>query len=258
MLQKGNRDFLFVEFFSMGFIISTDLFNFLLDQFEHMQDELDRRREECIQLRTVLANASLEEQPFSLLSRASELPDAEELFTAYETQKSVISQLQEQLSDEKSRAKETEAEMRGELEKLGKTCSEQQMVINQTINKGPANNTEACLQHEISRLTGENFDLREKIEEISSSNKRLKKQLKLYMKRLNEVGAALPDVGAADGGGGAGGNEVETRQQLNSESNLPVIRKKEHDFLGMFKYEKEREPQVLKALIYGTNIFNVY
>ena len=42
-------------------------------------------------------------------------------------------------------------------------------VINATINKGPANNTEACLQHEITRLTGENFDLREKIENLAST-----------------------------------------------------------------------------------------
>ena len=76
------------------------------DQFEHLQDELERRREECIQLRTVLANVSLDEQPFSLLSRSSELPEAEELFTAYETQKSVIAQLQDQLADEKARTKD--------------------------------------------------------------------------------------------------------------------------------------------------------
>ena len=42
-------------------------------------------------------------------------------------------------------------------------------MINATINKGPANNTEACLQHEITRLTGENFDLREKIENLAST-----------------------------------------------------------------------------------------
>ena len=34
-------------------------------------------------------------------------------------------------------------------------------VINATINKGPANNTEACLQHEITRLTGEGRDSEE-------------------------------------------------------------------------------------------------
>ena len=61
-------------------------------------------------------------------------------------------------------------------------------VINATINKGPANNTEACLQHEITRLTGENFDLREKIENLGDTIKRLKRQLKAYMKRLNDAG----------------------------------------------------------------------
>lgn len=76
----------------------------------------------------------------------------------------------------------------GDLEKLSKTCNEQQQVINHTINKGPTNNTEACLQHEITRLTGENFDLREKIENLNETIKRLRRQLKSYMKKLNEVG----------------------------------------------------------------------
>ena len=35
------------------------------------------------------------------------------------------------------------------------------------------------------------------------------------------------------------------------DSDMPVIRKKEHDYLGMFEYKKEQEQQVLKALIYG-------
>lgn len=79
-------------------------------------------------------------------------------------------------------------ELKEELVKLEKTCREQQQVINQAISKGPANNTEACLQHEISRLTGENFDLREKIENLNETIKRLKKQLRSYMRKLNEVG----------------------------------------------------------------------
>ena len=58
----------------------------------------------------------------------------------------------------------------------------------QAINKSPANNTEACLQHEIQRLTGENFDLREKIENLNENTKRLKRLLKLYMKKLTDVG----------------------------------------------------------------------
>ena len=250
-------------------LLPTILLSSSSDQFDQLQDEVERRREECIQLRTVLANSSMDEQPFSLLSRSSELPEAEELFTAYETQKSVISQLQEQLSDEKTKAKELEAEMKTEIARLSRTNSEQQQVINHAINKGPANNTEACLQHEITRLTGENFDLREKIENLSETIKRLKRQLKTYMKKLNEVGAALPELGFDnDNDGKSGVNSVNNNNNNNNvgggdsaggnnnnndnNSNMPtVIRKKEHDYLGMFEYKKEQEQQILKALIYG-------
>lgn len=167
---------------------SISLVCFSSEQFEQLQDEVDRRREECIQLRTVLATASLDEQPFSLLSRSSELPEAEELFTAYETQKNVIAQLQDQLTDEKAKSREIELELRSELEKVTKTSHEQQMVINNTINRDPVNNTELCLQHEITRLTGENFDLREKIESLNDTIKRIKRQLRAYYKKLNEMG----------------------------------------------------------------------
>eukprot|EP00094_Tigriopus_californicus_P007483 TCALIF_07205-PA protein Name:"Similar to MYO5A Unconventional myosin-Va (Gallus gallus)" AED:0.07 eAED:0.07 QI:0/0/0/0.83/1/1/12/0/1517 len=177
-------------------IIGTTSFGQLTstEQFEQLQDEVDRRREECIQLRTVLATASLDEQPFSLLSRSSELPEAEELFTAYETQKNVIAQLQDQLTEEKAKSREVEGDLRSELEKITKTSHEQQMVINNTINRDPVNNTELCLQHEITRLTGENFDLREKIESLNDTIKRLKRQLRAYFKKLNEMGVLSMDV----------------------------------------------------------------
>ena len=41
------------------------------------------------------------------------------------------------------------------------------------------------------RLTGENFDLREKIENLNDTVKRLKKQLKLYMKKISDSGGNL-------------------------------------------------------------------
>jgi hypothetical protein len=34
-------------------------------------------------------------------------------------------------------------------------------------------------------------------------------------------------------------------------SNLPVVRKKERDYMGMFEYRKEDEQIVVKHLIYG-------
>jgi hypothetical protein len=43
-------------------------------------------------------------------------------------------------------------------------------------------------------------------------------------------------------------------QRGDSSNNMPVIRKKEHDYLGMFEYKRDQEQQVLKALIYGEKL----
>lgn len=158
---------------------------------------------------------------------------------------------QEQLSDEKNRGKELESELGQEIAKLSKTCSEQQAVINAAITKGPANNTEACLQHEITRLTGENFDLREKIENLNDNIKRLKRQLRSYVKKLNEVGVAVPEPAAAAAASSSEAGAEAGQEVSPLAPSLPEIRKKEQHYLGMFEYKQEQEQHVLKALIYG-------
>ncbi len=52
----------------------------------------------------------------------------------------------------------------------------------------PEQHEEANMQHEITRLTGENFDLQEKIEALNEQVKILKRQHKLYLKKLAESG----------------------------------------------------------------------
>ena len=67
----------------------------LLEQYEALTDELERRREECIQLRTILANVSSGAGgEAGLADSLGEMPEAEEVYAAYETQKSVIAQMQ--------------------------------------------------------------------------------------------------------------------------------------------------------------------
>ena len=48
---------------------SNDQLKEMSDQFETLQEELDRRREECIQLRTVLANVSLDHESLTSFSK---------------------------------------------------------------------------------------------------------------------------------------------------------------------------------------------
>jgi len=209
----------------------------MAEQYENIQEEYDRVKVECLQLKTVLANVqlsgSLESgEPGSLVS-----DNADDVMMAYETQKKVIQQLQASLNQEKVRAVRAERETRAELEKLRALSSEQQTVIQTNMNKSPTNQTEAYMQHELTRLTGENFDLREKIEILNDTIKRLKKQLKMYMKKLQENGV----MQALD--------EEKDVEVGDSEQSMPVIIKKEHDNLGMLEYNKEQEDKLLRVII---------
>ncbi len=79
----------------------------------------------------MLANASLDEHAFSsLLSRTGELPEAEELFAACETQKSVIAQLQDQLNEEKGRYREMDTDYRSEV----RVCTRMQLIAQHEIS----------------------------------------------------------------------------------------------------------------------------
>merc|ERR1719445_189322 len=209
----------------------------MAEQYENIQEEYDRVKAECLQLKTVLANVqlsgSLESgEPTSLVS-----DNADDVMMAYETQKKVIQQLQASLNQEKVRAVRAERETRAELEKLRTLSSEQQSVIQTNMNKSPTNQTEAYMQHELTRLTAENFDLREKIENLNDMVKRLKKQLKIYMKKLQENGV-LQTL-----------DEEKDVEVGEAEQSMPVIIKKEHDNLGMLEYNKEQEDKLLRVII---------
>ena len=95
-------------------------------------------------------------------------------------------------------------------------------------------------------MTGENFDLREKIENLNDNVKRLKKMLKSYMKRLEEAGHNPNDIQPCDDHSHMYDEQVE--QSI-------VIRMKDHtEYLGMFEYKKDNEQKIFKALVYGTSL----
>ena len=55
-----------------------------------MQEELERRREECMQLRTILADRNMPVNPASYSSQTELINEDGELLMAYETQKTLI------------------------------------------------------------------------------------------------------------------------------------------------------------------------
>merc|ERR1712142_386470 len=70
----------------------------MMDQFSSLSEELDRKKEECLNLKTLLANSQVDNKE----GHEAEL-DPQELFQAYESQKNVIQQLQSSLNEEREK-----------------------------------------------------------------------------------------------------------------------------------------------------------
>ncbi|KAM7314396.1 unconventional myosin-Va [Ixodes scapularis] len=212
----------------------------LMNHYESIQDELERRREECLQLRAVLANQSEDLKSVVALDsyrgNMDRLNEDGELLMAFETQKKLIRQLEAELQTEKVRMQSMEHEFRDEIKKLQEDNDRQQKLISQNLKKTPQAQSDAILQHEINRLTGENVDLREKIDGLAEQLKKYKRQLKIYAKKMKDGGIL---------------DQAEVKVEVGEDhgKNMPEIKHKDAQNLGMFEYKKEDENLIIKNLI---------
>ncbi|KAF2349499.1 hypothetical protein FHG87_019745 [Trinorchestia longiramus] len=144
-------------------------------QFETLQDELERRREECVHLRTVLATRATELRTLSSQSYEANpnlLNEDGELAVAYQTQKQVNKQLTQELSQARQRSKNNESGLRADVERLKKENERQQKLISSVLiqpaesEEGSMNDaeprlapgaSEVLLQSEVMRLITENL-----------------------------------------------------------------------------------------------------
>lgn len=219
----------------------------LIEQFGVMQEELDRRREEIVQLRGVLATqtANLKTLATANYGRDVDMINEDgELVLAYETQKKINKQLELELQDEKNRYKTYEKEYKMEIEKLREDNERQQKLLSVNLTKSPASQTEAYMQHEITRLTSENLDLQEKIDTMAENCRKYKKHTKYLAKKLKDAGLLDSNFET---------EAAKAEPQVNSEqqSFLPIVRKKDGGYLGMFEYQKGDENVIIRNLIAG-------
>lgn len=66
-------------------------------------------------------------------------------------------QLEDELQAEKKRMHRRESDWKGEMEKLREDNERQQKLLSLNLTKSPQSQTEAYMQYEIKRLTGENL-----------------------------------------------------------------------------------------------------
>ncbi|XP_021345690.1 unconventional myosin-Va-like isoform X3 [Mizuhopecten yessoensis] len=225
--------------------LNTDRIKVLQKQFEAMTDELERRREECLQLRAMMAERSITTHEIAKQSYGgidSIVNEDNELAMAYRTQKELNRLLENQLQKTEKEGKKKEEGYKKEIRHLKKDNDEQQKMITQrkkshNISLSPEARIEATMQHEITRLTSENLDLRETIEKNSDQTRKLKKMLKVYARRLKDGEAA--EIAA----------ELEQDDAKASVDNVATIKHRERMYMGMLEYKKEDENVLIKNLI---------
>ncbi|XP_062298559.1 unconventional myosin-Va isoform X3 [Scomber scombrus] len=245
----------------------------LLDQLNSSCEELDVRKEEVLILRSQLVSQkeamqhkdekeTMTDTPSFV--DVSKLKDADEIKQAYiglkdtnrsaapdfhklnedgelwlvnQGLKETIRLLEHQLQTQR-RTNDSEVEaLRGELQNVKEENNRQQQLLAQNLQLPPEARIEASLQHEITRLTNENLDLMEQLEKQDRTIRKLKKQLKVYSKRIGEMGAGQTEGQTSPG-------------QMVDEPIHPVnIPRREKDFQGMLEYKKEDELKLVKNLI---------
>ncbi|NXL83036.1 MYO5B protein, partial [Alectura lathami] len=143
--------------------------------------------------------------------------------------------LEAQLQDQRREHEEELEALQNQVDAMKEEMEKQQQAFLQTLQLSPEAQVEFGLQQEITRLTNENLDLKELLEKMVKNEKKLKKQLKIYMKKVQDF-EALQTIAPE-----------ERRQQ---ERNMQVaVQRKEKDFQGMLEYYNEDEPLLIRNLI---------
>ncbi|KTF75669.1 hypothetical protein cypCar_00017703, partial [Cyprinus carpio] len=210
-------------------------YNLLLNQLKAANEELDVRKEEVLMLKTQIVNSTRQSENINHIDSndGSEWTDnkkpvdSEDTVDAPDLKKLLEAQLQTQSRQHKD---ELEA-LHTQIELLKDNLEKKQEMLDHFSTLSPEALVEFSVQQEITRLTNENLDLKELVEKLEKNEKKLKKQLRIYMKKVQEL-----EVSQA----------TKSRPELTRQV---TVQRKEKDFEGMLEYYKDDEALLVKTLI---------
>uniref|UniRef100_H0YP58 Myosin VB n=1 Tax=Taeniopygia guttata TaxID=59729 RepID=H0YP58_TAEGU len=206
-----------------------DGYSLLLNQLKSANEELEVRKEEVLILRSqIMKAAQQKEMGKNMTEDWGYLNEDGELGLAYQGLKQVARLLEAQLQEQRREHEEEMEALKNQVDFMQEELEKQQQAFLQTLQLSPEVQVEFGLQQEITRLTNENLDLKELLEKLEKNEKKLKKQLKIYMKKVHDF-------------------EVERR--LHERNMQVAVQRKEKDFQGMLEYYKEDEPLLIRNLI---------
>ncbi|KAF7224229.1 unconventional myosin-Va [Nothobranchius furzeri] len=230
-------------------------YNLLLEQLNSSNEELEMRKEEVLLLRSHMVRQEALKHRDSVfregvkleLNEIPSLQDHErssnihtlnedgELWLAYEGLKETNRLLECQMQEQERLHNESNGKLVEEMNKLRAEKEQQQKLLDQSLLLPEDARVDAALKHEITRLTSENLERMEQQEHQDKIVRKLKKQLKLYMKKVEEYEASS--------------------QQMNTSSVMstpirPVnIPRKEKEFQGMLEFKEGDTTRLFKNLI---------
>ncbi|XP_065746063.1 unconventional myosin-Vb [Phocoena phocoena] len=158
-----------------------------------------------------------------------------ELGLAYQGLKQVARLLEAQLQAQSREHGEEVEGLKAQVQALKEEMDEQQQTFCQTLLLSPEAQLEFGIQQELSRLTNENLDLKELVEKLEKNERKLKKQLKIYMKKVQDL-EATQALAQSD----------RRRHELNRQV---TVQRKEKDFQGMLECRKEDEALLIRNLV---------
>uniref|UniRef100_A0AAQ6IMS5 Myosin VB n=1 Tax=Anabas testudineus TaxID=64144 RepID=A0AAQ6IMS5_ANATE len=237
-----------------------DSYNLLLSQLKAANEELDARKEEVLILRSQIVS---NQQSYNIpeLNNSKEPVDKDEavrayhglcesktnqqdwcylnedgeLGLAYQGLKQVARLLEAQLQSQSRQHKDELEALHTQIELLKDDIEKKQEILNYTMSLSPEAQVEFSVQQEITRLTNDNLDLKELVEKLEKNERKLKKQLRIYMKKVQELEASQ-----------AASPTSRVKPEL---SRQVTVQRKEKDFEGMLEYAKEDEALLIKTLI---------
>ncbi|XP_016381717.1 unconventional myosin-Vb isoform X1 [Sinocyclocheilus rhinocerous] len=236
-------------------------YNLLLNQLKGANEELDVRKEEVLMLKTQIVNSTRQSENINhidsndvsewtnnkkpvdavdtvdapdLKNKAQDwvyLNEDGELGLAYQGLKQVARLLEAQLQTKSRQHKDELEALHTQIELLKDSLEKKQEMLDHFSTLSPEALVEFSVQQEITRLTNENLDLKELVEKLEKNEKKLKKQLRIYMKKVQEL-----EVSQA----------TRSRPELTRQV---TVQRKDKDFEGMLEYYKEDEALLVKSLI---------
>ncbi|XP_026332602.1 unconventional myosin-Va [Hyposmocoma kahamanoa] len=226
--------------------VTSDSTKELIAQLGTTQKELDRRRDENIQLKSVLSNQNVNLKSLASSNYGSDVDiinEDGELATAYEAQKGINRQLQEELVAEKKFYSEHISKLKADIEKLREENEKYQKLLSGDLSQEPKTKDQEFAQNEIIRLASEYLTLLGRSDKLSESCRRYKNQIRLLVNKLKEVGVDdVNDILESS-------DTVVPTGHASLVEMAPVTRKKEREYLGMFEYKIQDEGIIIKKLV---------